>query len=49
MWQSQSRAAAAIFPVHTKEIPVKKQKRNAVIALIVMIAIFLGAGYLSLF
>jgi len=28
---------------------VKKQKRNAVIALIVMIAIFLGAGYLSLF
>ena len=49
MWQSQSKAAAAIFPVHTKEIPVKKQKRNAVIALIVMIAIFLGAGYLSLF
>ena len=28
---------------------MKKQKRNAVIALIVMIAIFLGAGYLSLF
>lgn len=28
---------------------MKKQKRNAVIALIIMIAIFLGAGYLSLF